>query len=60
MLAEKEYPGVEVYRDYRVVLERPDIDAVDIVLPTYSHSEVGITALEAGKHVLLEKPIAGS
>jgi len=59
-LAKQEHPGVSVYRDYRDLLKRSDIDAVDIVIPTYLHSEVGIAALEASKHVLLEKPIAGS
>jgi len=59
-LAKQEHPEVSVYRDYRDLLKRSDIDAVDIVIPTYLHSEVGIAALEAGKHVLLEKPMAGS
>ncbi len=59
-LAKQKHPGVIVYRDYRDLLKRPDIDVVDIVIPTHLHSEVGIAALEAGKHVLLEKPMAGS
>ncbi len=56
--AEQALPGVPVYLDYRALLERPDIDAVDIVVPNHLHAEVGVAALLAGKDVLLEKPMA--
>ena len=50
--------GVPVTRDYRELVARPDIDAVDIVLPTHLHLETAAAALRAGTHVLLEKPMA--
>ena len=46
------------YRDYRDLLEDPEIDAVSICLPHYMHSKVTIKAARAGKHILCEKPIA--
>ncbi len=46
------------YRDYRDILDRKDIDAVDIMLPHDLHKEVTIAAAQAGKHILCEKPIA--
>ncbi|GAA4065376.1 Gfo/Idh/MocA family protein [Agromyces indicus] len=46
--------------DWREVVERDDIDVVDIVTPGDSHAEIAIAALEAGKHVLCEKPLANS
>ncbi len=46
--------------DYRAVLQDGDIDAVHIALPTPFHYTVARAALEAGKHVLLEKPMASS
>ena len=46
--------------DWRSVIERDDIDVVDIVTPGDSHAEIAIAALEAGKHVLCEKPLANS
>ena len=44
--------------DYRRLLEREDVDAVDICIPTFLHAEVAVAAAQAGKHVLCEKPIA--
>jgi len=50
----------ETATDWRGVLERDDIDAVDIVTPGDSHAEIAVAALDAGKHVLCEKPLANS
>ena len=46
--------------DWRAALERDDIDVIDIVTPGDSHAEIAIAALEAGKHVLCEKPLANT
>lgn len=56
--AKADFPGIAVYADYRELVAREDIDAVDIVLPTFLHYEVALAALELGKHLLLEKPMA--
>ena len=40
------------------MLERADVDIVDVCLPHHLHCEVSLAALDAGKHVLCEKPIA--
>jgi UDP-N-acetyl-2-amino-2-deoxyglucuronate dehydrogenase len=44
--------------DYREILESPDIDIVCITTGSGSHGRIGMEALQAGKHVLVEKPIA--
>ena len=56
--ARADLPGVAVYRDYGELLRRADVDAVDIVVPNHLHAEIGVAALEHGKDVLLEKPMA--
>ncbi|GAB3797127.1 Gfo/Idh/MocA family oxidoreductase [Humibacter antri] len=50
--------GVET--DWRRLLERDDIDLIDICTPGDTHPQIAIAALEAGKHVLCEKPLANS
>lgn len=50
----------EASTDWRSVIERPDIDVVDIVTPNDSHAEIAIAAAKAGKHVICEKPLARS
>jgi predicted dehydrogenase len=46
--------------DWREVLERDDVDVVDICTPGDTHAEIALAALEAGKHVLCEKPLANT
>lgn len=48
--------GVPVYEDYRDLLASGDVDAVVTTVPHYFHPEMGIAALEAGVHALVEKP----
>jgi len=50
--------GVKTYVEYTDLLADPDIDLVHVCLPTDQHEQVTIEALKAGKHVLVEKPIA--
>lgn len=47
-----------VTTDYRRMLERRDVDAVAVCSPDYCHEEHAVAALEAGKHLFLEKPMA--
>ncbi|MFK0072007.1 Gfo/Idh/MocA family protein [Arthrobacter woluwensis] len=50
----------ESVTDWREVIARPDIDVVDICTPGWTHAEIAIAALEAGKHVLVEKPLSNT
>jgi myo-inositol 2-dehydrogenase/D-chiro-inositol 1-dehydrogenase len=56
--AQVKYPQAVVVADYHELLARPDIEAMDVVLPSHLHHEVGSAALRAGKHLLMEKPMA--
>ena len=56
--AREAYPGADVCGDYRELLDRDDIDIIDVTVPNVLHHEVASAALDAGKHVLLEKPMA--
>jgi len=47
-----------IYRDYQDLLAQDDIDAVSIAVPNFLHMPVAVAALDAGKHVLIEKPLA--
>lgn len=54
-VAAKDQPAT--YADYRQLLERKDLEAVFIATPCDLHAEMAIAALQAGKHVYLEKPV---
>ena len=56
--AARDFPSTSVDIGYRALLARRDIDAVAVVVPNHLHAEVGVAALDAGKDVLLEKPMA--
>ncbi len=48
----------EASSDWQAVVARPDIDVVDVCTPSHTHFELSMAALESGKHVLCEKPVA--
>ncbi|MBE1441863.1 MULTISPECIES: Gfo/Idh/MocA family protein [unclassified Paenibacillus] len=54
----KEHGIPHVYSSYEQLLEDPNVDAVIIAVPNEMHAAIAIAALQAGKHVLLEKPMA--
>ncbi len=58
--AAQRYGWQESATDWRAVLERDDIHVVDICTPGHLHAEIAEAALAAGKHVLLEKPLANT
>jgi predicted dehydrogenase len=56
----RKFPTAKIATDVRDVLKDPNIGAVAIVTPVSTHFELGMAALDAGKHVLIEKPMAAS
>jgi predicted dehydrogenase len=56
--AADQYGAAVVTDDYRVLLDRDDIDIIDVVTHDGEHFGVNLAAIEAGKHVLSEKPVA--
>ena len=48
-----------VYEDYRKVLEREDVDIVDVCVPNHLHEPFTLEAIRVGKHVICEKPLTG-
>ena len=54
------YGWAESATDWREVIARDDVHIVDICAPGWLHAEIAIAALEAGKHVLVEKPLANT
>ena len=53
-----EMAGVKTYGDYRALLADPEVEAVFVMVRDQFHEEMAVAALEAGKHVYLEKPMA--
>ena len=53
----KNYPAIKIVASFNQVLKDPEIDAVIIATPAATHFKLGMKALQAGKHVFIEKPI---
>jgi predicted dehydrogenase len=56
--AARQYGAAVATADYRELLARDDVDVVDVVTRDSEHFEINVAAIEAGKHVLSEKPVA--
>ncbi|HEV2724226.1 MAG TPA: Gfo/Idh/MocA family oxidoreductase [Thermoleophilaceae bacterium] len=56
----RRYPGVRTEEDFSGVLEDPAIEAVVLATPVSTHYQLAVAALDAGKHVFVEKPLAES
>ncbi len=56
--AQAAHPEARIYDDYRAMLDKEALDAVDVVLPSYLHYSVARDVLASGRHLLLEKPMA--
>lgn len=54
----KRFPELALISDYRELAASPDVDAIVIATPASTHHEIGLACLQAGKHVLIEKPLA--
>lgn len=54
------YPSIKVTTDARELFTDPEIDAIVVVTPVSTHFELAVAALRAGKHVLVEKPLAAT
>ena len=58
--AKQDLDAIRTYSRAEHFFDDPDVDVIDITLPTYLHAEMTIRALRAGKHVICEKPMARS
>jgi predicted dehydrogenase len=56
----RRYPALRCTRDFEDLLLDPELDAIAIATPVSTHYPLGLATLEAGKHVFIEKPLAGS
>ncbi len=58
--ARKAYPGIHITSDSMEVITSPDIDAIAVITPVWTHYELAKAALENGKHVFVEKPFTSN
>jgi predicted dehydrogenase len=56
----RRYPALRAVTDVREILDDPDVDAVSVCTPVHSHYDVASAVLNAGKHVIVEKPLTHS
>src|SRR4026208_121152 len=54
----EKYNALKIFSSGEDLIRSPDVDAVVVATPHYQHTTLGITAFNAGKHVMVEKPIS--
>jgi predicted dehydrogenase len=59
-LVKARYPSIQITTDPYALIQSPDVDAVAVATPVFSHFELAMASLRAGKHVFVEKPLAAS
>lgn len=57
-VAEKDFPGIETYTDVGTMLKKSKVNLVVIITPHNTHAKLALKCLKAGKHVVVEKPLA--
>jgi predicted dehydrogenase len=57
-VAEKDFPGIEKYQDLGDMLKKSAVNLVIIITPHNTHAKLGLQCLKAGRHVVIEKPMA--
>ncbi len=57
---QKRYPAIQTTASIDELLQSPQVDAVAIATPVFTHFELGMKALKAGKHLFIEKPLAST
>lgn len=57
-VAAQEFPGISVYTNLEDMLKNPDLNLVTIITPHNMHADMAVKCLNAGKHVVCEKPLA--
>ncbi len=56
--AAADFPAAIIHREWQALIADPAIDAIAIAAPNHLHADIAVAALDAGKHVLVEKPMA--
>lgn len=56
----KRFPGLRLAQDYHELVDDSTLDAVVVATPATTHHDIGLACLQAGKHVLIEKPLAAT
>src|SRR5688500_13415767 len=59
-LAQAQYPYLKIHEDAGALIADPEVDAIAFATPIFTHHKLAKQALEGGKHVLVEKPLAAS
>ena len=54
------HPGIPVHHDFQELVKSPDVDAIAVITPVWTHHELTKAALENGKHVFVEKPFTSN